>query len=326
MRIRSIKPEFYRSDDIAGLSREHRLLFIALWSYVDDNGVGIDSDRAIAADCFGLEDDPVETREFVRDGLATLSRALLVARYEVAGKRYIHITGWDRHQRVDRPNKPRYPRPPADLPPPPADETPDQDTWEPPAEPPDEEDPATPSRHPRDTPSTGTEEQGNRGTEAGRSAPPRERAPARPRERVTPAELNTTASRPDAYRLVASWADTLSTPVLKPQQRELAKHVTTLLSQGAQLPILRDALDLWAVEGRSPNYLPHAYTEAARAARAEANGGHSTRDVRGSRAHSPARSARGEKVRGWLSLTQPTTEEPSGWAPRMIEGGTRDAG
>lgn len=326
MRIRSIKPEFYRSDDIAGLSREHRLLFIALWSYVDDNGVGIDSDRAIAADCFGLEDDPIETRNYVREGLATLSRSFLIVRYEVAGKRYLHITGWDKHQRVDKPNKARYPKPPADLPPPAPEETPDQDQWEPPAEPPDDQGEPEPSRDPRETLAPGTEEQRNRGTGEGRSAPPRERTPARTRERVTPAELNATAAKPDAYRLVAAWANDLSVPVLKPQQRELAKHVDTLLSQGATLDILRAALDLWAREGRSPNYLPHAYAEASRAARAAHSP--STQDVRGLHARGGARgSARGEKVRAWLNVDNPTAEPAPGWAPRMIEGGrSRDAG
>lgn len=155
-----------------------------------------------------------------------------------------------------------------------------------------------------------------------------EPAPARThtRERPTAAELNATAVKPTAYALVASWAQGLTVPVLKPQQRELAKHVDTLLAQGAVLPVLRAALDLWAVEGRSPNFLPHAYAEAARAARSEGNTGHTREDVRGSRARPAApRSARGEKVRGWLNLTQPA-EEPPGWTPRMIEGGTRDAG
>ena len=40
MRIRSIKPEFWTSDDITALAVDDRLLFIGLWSYVDDNGVG----------------------------------------------------------------------------------------------------------------------------------------------------------------------------------------------------------------------------------------------------------------------------------------------
>lgn len=118
MRIRSIKPEFWRSDDITALSREDRLLFIGLWSYVDDNGVGIDDYRSIAADLFALEDDQKEIRDYVREGLATLSRALLIARYEVDGRRYIHITSWKKHQRVDRPNKVRYPEPPPEHTPP----------------------------------------------------------------------------------------------------------------------------------------------------------------------------------------------------------------
>ncbi|MFE3452425.1 hypothetical protein ACFXJ8_26225 [Nonomuraea sp. NPDC059194] len=111
MRIRSIKPEFWRSDDIVKLRRDVRLLFVGLWSYVDDNGVGVDDFRQIAADLFALEDDPVAARTFVREGLATLSAASLVVRYEHLGRRYLFIPTWDRHQRVDKPSKPRYPRP-----------------------------------------------------------------------------------------------------------------------------------------------------------------------------------------------------------------------
>lgn len=152
MRIRTIKPEFWRSDDVTALSREHRLLFIGLWSYVDDNGVGIDDYRQIAADLFALEDDQKEVRDYVREGLATLSRGLLIARYMIDNKRYLYITGWAKHQRIDRPGKPRFPQPPEDWQPPTCDDTPV-------AEP-----AATPSRDTRDTPATGTGEQGNRGT------------------------------------------------------------------------------------------------------------------------------------------------------------------
>lgn len=114
MRIRTIKPSFWRSDDITALPFDLRLFFVGLWSYVDDNGVGIDDYRQIAADLFALEEDQGAIREFVRDGLATLSRGPLVVRYMVNGKRYVFITKWDEHQKVDRPNKPRYPRPSGD--------------------------------------------------------------------------------------------------------------------------------------------------------------------------------------------------------------------
>ena len=64
MRIRSIKPEFWRSDDIDCLDWPTRLLFIGLWSYVDDNGVGRDRESDIAADLFSgdLSRDPRDTR------------------------------------------------------------------------------------------------------------------------------------------------------------------------------------------------------------------------------------------------------------------------
>jgi hypothetical protein len=112
MRIRSIKPEFWRSDDIASLNWEARLFFIGLWSYVDDNGVGIDRLASIAADLFSgdLERDPPETFARVSRGLQELSEAGRISRYTVDGKAYLEITNWSKHQRIDKPNKPRFPR------------------------------------------------------------------------------------------------------------------------------------------------------------------------------------------------------------------------
>lgn len=161
MRIRSIKPEFWRSQDISRLPRDVRLLFAGLWSYVDDNGVGVDDHRAIAADLFAYDEDPREAREFVRDGLARLSDDTLtsdgvplVVRYEVAGKSLLFISKWDKHQRIDKPARPRFPRPePATS----DYRTPREDPR------PSQEDIATLSRHSRDTPATGTGEQGSRG-------------------------------------------------------------------------------------------------------------------------------------------------------------------
>lgn len=71
MRIRSIKPEYWRSRSISCLSLEDRLLFIGLWSYVDDNGVGLDRLSTITADLFAddLERDP-------RGAFARVSRGL----------------------------------------------------------------------------------------------------------------------------------------------------------------------------------------------------------------------------------------------------------
>lgn len=111
MRIRSIKPEFWRSSDISALSVEDRLLFIGLWSYVDDNGVGIDKLSSIAADLFAddLERDPSETFARVSRGLQHLSEAGRIIRYTTDNRDYLEVINWTRHQRIDRPNKPRLP-------------------------------------------------------------------------------------------------------------------------------------------------------------------------------------------------------------------------
>ncbi|MBN6777408.1 hypothetical protein JRG19_02435 [Pseudoclavibacter alba] len=111
MRIRSVKPEFWRSPDVTSLSIEDRLLFIGIWSYVDDNGVGVDRLGSIAGDLFAddLERDPRETLARVSGGLSNLASAGRIVRYEVDGRRYLEVVNWSKHQRIDKPGKPRFP-------------------------------------------------------------------------------------------------------------------------------------------------------------------------------------------------------------------------
>jgi hypothetical protein len=113
VRIRTVKPEFWRSDDIDALSIPDRLLFIGLWSYVDDSGVGVDKESAIAADLFAgdLARDPHECSVRVHGGLQRLAQAGLIRRYTVRGRRYIHIVNWAKHQKINRPTPSKYPPP-----------------------------------------------------------------------------------------------------------------------------------------------------------------------------------------------------------------------
>ena len=148
MRIRSIKPEFWRSDDIDALSIPDRLLFIGLWSYVDDNGVGLFSVKDIVGDLFAgdMLRDSNETLIRVKEGLKALFERGLIEIYSQDGNTYLAITNWGKHQRVPNPNKPRYPRPSADS------ETPLYLFNE-------------SLIRPNESLRTGTGEQGNRGTE-----------------------------------------------------------------------------------------------------------------------------------------------------------------
>jgi hypothetical protein len=112
VRIRSIKPEFWRSEDVTSLDWETRLVFIGMWSYVDDNGVGLDRLSSVTADLFAadLERNAPDTFARVSRGLERLAEAGRIVRYSVDGRSYIEVVNWDKHQRIDRPNKPRFPR------------------------------------------------------------------------------------------------------------------------------------------------------------------------------------------------------------------------
>ena len=121
MRIRSIKPEFWRSDDITGLPLETRLTFIGLWSYVDDNGVGADKLISIVADLYAddFSRDPQETVKRVSEDLLRLARGGQVVRYtglhNGSTKDLLYITKWKAHQKVNHPSLGhKYPLPPAE--------------------------------------------------------------------------------------------------------------------------------------------------------------------------------------------------------------------
>jgi hypothetical protein len=163
-RIRTIKPEFWKSEDIARLSRNARLTFIGLWSYVDDNGVGRDNEKLIAAELYPLEDDPREALAIVHRDLDELARECRVVRYTVSGRPFLYVVNWKLHQKIDRPNKERYPLPEA------ADTVLTCDDAGP------RETVASTSRDSRETPSPVAVELGNRGTGEGDSMETREQA------------------------------------------------------------------------------------------------------------------------------------------------------
>lgn len=112
MRIRSTKPEFWRSKTIAQLDWDTRLVLKALESYVDDNGVGRDSIVIFCADAFPY--DLVNSPEIcakVSRSLARLSEANIIVRYTVAGEELVYVRAWKKWQYIDKPKAGRFPRP-----------------------------------------------------------------------------------------------------------------------------------------------------------------------------------------------------------------------
>ena len=106
-RIRSIKPEFWTSEQIAECSPNTRLLFIGMWSFCDDYGVHPASCARLKMEVFPA--DAISSAD-IRRMIDELTSNGLLAEYEVDGTRYWHVTGWDRHQRPDTKTG-KYPRP-----------------------------------------------------------------------------------------------------------------------------------------------------------------------------------------------------------------------
>lgn len=115
MRIRSVKPEFWQSRDTAQVSYFARLLFIGIWNYVDDNGVGDDDIDFIRAQLFPRDSKDQTLSTLIGGALDELAKVGMLQRYTGNdGRPYIFVTGWS-HQRIDRPTASRKPLPHSSL-------------------------------------------------------------------------------------------------------------------------------------------------------------------------------------------------------------------
>lgn len=108
-RIRTIKPGFFRSEDVSALPLRARLTWVGLWTQCDDQGRTKDNAKLIKADVWPL--DPVSLADIEED-LETLADHGRIVRYEVAGKRYLEVVNWGDHQSINRPSPSKIPPPP----------------------------------------------------------------------------------------------------------------------------------------------------------------------------------------------------------------------
>lgn len=93
MRARNIKPGLFKNDVLAEVEPLGRILFTGLWCMADREGRLEDRPRRIKAEILPYDDCDVDHL------LQQLEERGFVHRYQVAGERYIVITGFTRHQR-----------------------------------------------------------------------------------------------------------------------------------------------------------------------------------------------------------------------------------
>ena len=112
-RIRTIKPEFWRSPDVMELDNFQKLLFIGLWNLADDEGRGVFSPEAIAADLFLTEYSlsPHGVLTDVSNAFVMYSELDMVQLYSVGRRKYFQVQNWGKHQKINRPTPSKFPAP-----------------------------------------------------------------------------------------------------------------------------------------------------------------------------------------------------------------------
>lgn len=106
-RIRTIKPELLEDSKTASLNHDEWRLFVSLLLVADDHG----NFRANPSLLEGLVFHSRAPREALASLLATLSDVGLVVLYDAGGQKYGSIVNWAKHQKVDKPSKPKIPGP-----------------------------------------------------------------------------------------------------------------------------------------------------------------------------------------------------------------------
>ncbi|WP_143267139.1 hypothetical protein [Amycolatopsis thailandensis] len=105
-RIRTIKPSFFRSEDVSALPFRARLTWIGLWTHCDDAGRTKDNARLIKGDIWPLDDVSLAD---IEEDLETLAAHERIVRYRVGGRRYLEIVNWSDHQSIQKPTPSKIP-------------------------------------------------------------------------------------------------------------------------------------------------------------------------------------------------------------------------
>lgn len=102
-RLRTVKPEYWTDELVGQCSIAARLLFVGTWNFADDYGGLARSAKQLKAQVFPY--DNIDCEPLIQELLAV---GLLIE-YEVDGKKYLHIRGFKKHQKVEKPAAPRIP-------------------------------------------------------------------------------------------------------------------------------------------------------------------------------------------------------------------------
>lgn len=107
-RIRTIKPEAFVSESLAEVSVNAERTFFGLLTQADDQGRFRDNAAIINGLLWPLRAE--HTAVHAEDDLQQLADAGLICRYTGCdGRRYLHVSTWGEHQKIDKPSQSRLP-------------------------------------------------------------------------------------------------------------------------------------------------------------------------------------------------------------------------
>ncbi|MEU6234175.1 hypothetical protein [Kitasatospora sp. NPDC047058] len=107
-RIRTIKPEYPVSEDLASVSLGAERTFVCLLTQADDEGRHRDNAAVLNGALWSLR--PEHTALDTEDELRQLAETGLICRYTGCdGRQYLHIAKWHEHQKISHPTVSRLP-------------------------------------------------------------------------------------------------------------------------------------------------------------------------------------------------------------------------
>jgi hypothetical protein len=104
-RIRTIKPDFWTDEKVVELSAFARLVFIGLWNFVDDAGRMEFSTKKLKM--LILPSDSADMSKL----LGEIRGKKLITVYQVEGKEYLQVNGFEKHQKIDKRTASKLPAP-----------------------------------------------------------------------------------------------------------------------------------------------------------------------------------------------------------------------
>ena len=102
-RIRSIKPQFWLDENLGGISRDARLLYIGLWNLSDDQGVFEWRSAKIKIQLFPYDTDITPT--IIEEWLTLLTETRDIFKFNFNSHVFGYIKSFLEHQEIKKPSK-----------------------------------------------------------------------------------------------------------------------------------------------------------------------------------------------------------------------------